>query len=107
VFVGRTGNPIITVQKVSGIAASNAGLTDLHFHDLRHTFASHLVMNGVGLTTVKEFLGHKSIQMTLRYAHLSQPHKRKAVENLAELTDGHFLDTKAQKVANAHFGDVR
>jgi site-specific recombinase XerD len=43
-----------------------------------------MVMAGVDLSTVKEILGHKSIEMTLRYAHLSPKHKRKAVEKLDE-----------------------
>ncbi len=45
-------------------------------------FASHLVMNGVDLMTVKELLGHKDIKMTMRYAHLSPDHKRIAVQKL-------------------------
>jgi len=44
----------------------------LFFHSLRHTFASHLVMGGVDLTTVSRLMGHKSLTVTLRYFHLHQ-----------------------------------
>lgn len=63
-------------------AVRKAGLTDMHFHDLRHCFASDLVMKGVDLKTVSELLGHASTQMTERYSHLSPAHKRIAIEML-------------------------
>jgi len=59
-------------------------------------------MNVVDLTTVKELLGHKSIQVTLRYSHLSQPHKKRAVETLSGVMRGHYLDTSGDLAASAH-----
>lgn len=63
-------------------AINRAKLEDFHFHDLRHTFASRLVMAGVDIRTVQELMGHKTIAMTLRYSHLSPDHKRKAIQAL-------------------------
>jgi integrase len=53
------------------------------FHDLRHTFASHLVMKGVDIRTVQVLLGHQDIRMTMRYAHLAPDHLKNSV-NLLE-----------------------
>lgn len=77
-----TGKPYQDVKRSFNTALKKAGIKDFHFHDLRHTFASHLVMAGVDITTVKELLGHKTLTMTLRYAHLAPSHKVKAVEIL-------------------------
>ena len=63
-----------------------AGVVDFRFHDLRHTFASHLLLRGGDLKDVQELLGHTTMTMTLRYAHLTQEHKKKAVNLLNSLT---------------------
>lgn len=73
------------IKKGFAAAVKRAGITDFTFHDLRHTFASHMVMSGVDIVTVSKLLGHSSINMTMKYAHLSPDHKRLAVEKLSEL----------------------
>ena len=60
-----------------------AGIEDLHFHDLRHTFVSGYMMAGGDLYTLQTLLGHKTAQMVQRYAHLSVQHLKAAVELLA------------------------
>jgi integrase len=64
-----------------------AGIKNCHIHDLRHTFASYAVSNGIDLFVVSKLLGHKSIQSTQRYAHLLIDAKAKAVEQVAEIID--------------------
>lgn len=63
-------------------ALKKAKVADFHWHDLRHTFASRLVMAGVDIRTVQELLGHKSIVQTMKYAHLAQDHRQAAVEKM-------------------------
>jgi hypothetical protein len=60
-------------------ACKQAGLRQIGWHVLRHTFASHLVMRGAPLKAAQELLGHASIEMTMRYAHLSPDARRDAV----------------------------
>jgi integrase len=83
VFITDKGHPWKrSISDTFRRAAMRAGLEPLGPHVLRHTFASRLVMAGVDLRTVQELMGHKTIAMTLRYAHLSPDHKRKAIEIL-------------------------
>lgn len=82
VFPGKGGKPLDNVQKAWEHLLSNAGISNFRFHDLRHSFASRLVMAGVDLNTVRELLGHGDIKMTLRYSHLAPEHKANAVERL-------------------------
>jgi hypothetical protein len=57
-----------------------------HLHDLRHTFASRLAMNGAGIRAIQEALGHKSLAMTVRYSHLSPDFLQEAVDKLVPPT---------------------
>ena len=89
-FDPKTGKPYKDVKRSFKGACRRAGIKDFRFHDLRHTFASHLVMAGVDITTVKELLGHKTLTMTMRYAHLAPSHKVKAVAMLEQLHDNYL-----------------
>jgi integrase len=79
VFPGKGGKPLVAVRKSWSRVLEKAQIEDFHWHDLRHHFASRLVMNGVDLNTIRELLGHASLDMTLRYAHLAPEYKAKAV----------------------------
>src|SRR5437870_13037327 len=88
VFSSSSGGHIVDVRTGFQNACKRAGLIDLHFHDLRHTFASQFVMAGGDLYILKEILGHKSITMTQRYAHLSPTYKIKAIDRMNTLWAG-------------------
>jgi integrase len=79
VFCDSQGRRFHDVKNSFNGACRRAGIRDFTFHDLRHTFASHLVMKGIGLKAVQELLGHADMKMTMRYAHLSPGHLQEAV----------------------------
>ena len=72
------------VRRPIARACRLAGLRNIGWHKLRHTFASHLVMRGAQMKTVQELLGHATMEMTMRYAHLAPRVRREAV-NLLDL----------------------
>lgn len=81
VFPGATGKPL-EIGKAFREACQRAGVADFRFHDLRHTAASWLAMNGATLGEIAEVLGHKSMQMAKRYAHLTEGHTRGVLERM-------------------------
>jgi integrase len=85
VFPHRDGGKIKTKLREQLIRiAKKAGIADLtRVHTLRHTFASHLVMKGVDLPTVKKLMGHADIETTMIYAHLAPDHLADAVNKLS------------------------
>jgi integrase len=78
----------VLVRKAFINALRRAGITDFRWHDLRHTTASELIMNGASLAEVAEILGHKSLAMTKRYAHLSDSHVSNVVARMNEKVFG-------------------
>ena len=82
VFPARTGARPLGIRGAFDNAVERAGIADFHFHDLRHTFASYLAMNGASLLEIAELLGHKTLSMVKRYAHLTEAHTRGVVERM-------------------------
>jgi integrase len=65
-----------------------SGVSDFRFHDLRHTAASYLAMNGAGIREIGDILGHKSLSMVQRYSHLCDDHKKATVERMTKAVFG-------------------
>jgi integrase len=76
VFPSATGATHIDTSKAARTAIRKAGIANFRFHDTRHTAASYLAMRSASMLEVGEVLGHRSVQSTKRYAHLSTAHTR-------------------------------
>jgi len=95
VFVSaRRGQSLIGPRHWFEPAVAKAKVEGFTWHCLRHTFASRLVMAGVDLRTVQQLMGHKTLQMTVRYAHLAPEHQLAAVERLCEVPQEGPSDTR-------------
>lgn len=96
VFSGKKDNKPVELKRRWEKAVEDAGLKDFRFHDLRHTAASYLAMNGATLMDLSHILGHKTLQMVKRYSHLTDQHTAKLIEK----TSNKHFDTKKTKKTN-------
>lgn len=82
VFSHDDGKRPIEIRSVWKKAVATAKMNDFRFHDLRHTAASYLAMNGATLAEIAEILGHKTLQMVKRYSHLTEQHTSRVVARM-------------------------
>jgi site-specific recombinase XerD len=87
VFVNRKGEKLRSHRDWFEPAVKVSGVQNYTWHCNRHTFASRLVMAGVNLRTVAQLMGHRTIQMTMRFAHLAPDHQQSAVERLVRISN--------------------
>lgn len=85
VFIQRNGKPVVQINFAFRQACNKSGIEDFRIHDLRHTFASWLVSEGVPLSELRDLLGHSSIVQTERYAHLAPGRLHQAVSVLDKM----------------------
>ncbi len=83
----KNGAKLGDFKKSFHTACKNAGFKDMHIHDLRHVFASKMVMDGTSLYITGSLLGHRTTQMTKRYAHLKPETLKKAVDDVWDKSD--------------------
>lgn len=81
-FPGRNPQKQVDIRAAWLSAIENAKIKNFRFHDLRHSSASYLAMNGASLAEIAEVLGHKTLQMVKRYAHLSEAHTSRVVASM-------------------------
>lgn len=97
VFCRADGKPVTDIKTSFNNCCRKAGIENFRLHDTRHTFAAWLVQSGVSLAQVRDLLGHSTIQMTERYAHLAPDASRVAVAKLSE-----FGHSAVQSVDSSH-----
>ena len=81
---GTNSEKPLVIDRLWQRARAAAELTDFRFHDLRHTAASYLAMEGAGLREIADILGHKTLAMVKRYSHLTEDHKHQTVSRMAD-----------------------
>jgi site-specific recombinase XerD len=102
VFLSSDGKePLLGPRHWFEPSVISAKLENFTWHCLRHTFASRLVMAGVDLRTIQQLMGHKTLQMTVRYAHLAPEHQLAAVERLCEIVSpqNELTDTRSDTMS--------
>ena len=82
IFPSKDGKKPIDIKRPWEVAISAAEINDFRFHDLRHSCASYLAMNGASNRDLMDILGHRTLQMTSRYSHLSNSHVSSVVESM-------------------------
>ena len=102
IFCSPDGKLLKDIKRSFATALKKAGIKNFHFHDLRHTSASHLLMRGASLRSVQEHLGHSSLAMTQRYSHLSRNFQKQEVQKLNGLCD----ESSKKLVRSAEIADV-
>ncbi len=104
VFCNKKGERIGLVRRSFMTACERAGIEDFRIHDLRHCCAAWLVSAGVPLTEVRDLLGHSTVRMTERYAHLAPENVRAAVARLDNMSRfGHGQQTDSKEGAAKSF----
>jgi len=100
VFCNKKGERILNIKRSFPSACKRAGIEDFRIHDLRHTCAAWLVTAGVPLAEVRDLLGHRSVEMTERYAHLAPGNVRAAVELIGGSwsRSGHVEENKQMEI---------
>lgn len=83
IFPGKNPHQVVDLRTPWNTALQRAGITDFHWHDLRHTAASYLAMSGASLAEIAEILGHKTLAMVKRYSHLSHAHVASVTDRMA------------------------
>ena len=96
VFLNDEGKQYRKVDTAFANALKRAGIQNFRFHDLRHTFACHMVMAGNDLATLRQILGHSNIRTTMRYVHLSPVHMQEAMEILGSRISARILRQDSQ-----------
>lgn len=91
VFPGAGGKELVNIDYSWRKVLEEARIEEFRWQDLRHTFASRLAQEGIDLNIIRELLGHKSIKMVLRYAHLNDTVKARAVASLSLRSSTHSV----------------